>query len=315
MNNHLRQLITPDSFDWKSYSEESEASVKVMGAETWRDQLVETVRNGVQVTGARLPWAKTHDHIRFRPGEVTVWQGINGHGKSQMTGMALLMFMAAGEGVCVASFEMKPVSTLGRMLRQVAMNDRPSESMAERFMDWCEGRLWLYDQQGTVKPEMIYGLIKYCARELGVKHVVVDSLMKCVKGEDDYNGQKDFVDTLTGLALNEKVHIHLVHHVRKGESEEKPPGKFDAKGSGSITDQVDQVLTVWRNKKKEKAIDAARRQGKEPNQQDAEGPDAMLICDKNRHGEWEGSIALWYHAPSLQYVGDHHCRPINIMGA
>lgn len=313
MNAQVLRIITPDTFDWRQYAEETDAQVKVQGAETWKDDLLASVRNGVTVVGAQLPWAKTHDHLRFRAGEVTLWQGINGHGKSQLTGMAVLGFMRAGEGACIASFEMKPVSTLRRMLRQVAMNDRPSEDMASRFIDWCEGRLWLYDQQGTVKPEMIYGLVKYCARELKIKHVVVDSLMKCVKGEDDYNGQKDFVDTLTGLARDERIHVHLVHHVRKGENEEKPPGKFDAKGSGAITDQVDQVLTVWRNKKKEKAMESAKRQNVEPNPKDVEGPDAMLICDKNRHGEWEGSVALWYHPGSLQYLGDSRGRPINFL--
>jgi twinkle protein len=32
--------------------------------------------------GAKLPWTRTHTYLRFRPGEVTVWGGINGHGKS-----------------------------------------------------------------------------------------------------------------------------------------------------------------------------------------------------------------------------------------
>jgi len=41
--------------------------------------------------------------------------------------------------------------------------------------------------------------------------------------------------------------------------------------------------------------------------------DALLICDKNRHGEWEGSIPLWYHAPSLQYTTDSRRIPIDFM--
>lgn len=312
--NNVVQMITPDTFDFKAYMAESEPQAKVISADTWTDDLVDSIRNGTTVTGAKLPWAKTHDHLRFRPGEVTVWQGMNGHGKSQLLGMACLGFAAAEEKLCIASFEMKPLSTLKRMLRQAAMNDHPSEAMARKFGEWLKDRVWLYDQQGTVKPEMVYAVIRYCASRLGIKHIVIDSLMKCVRGEDDYNAQKDFVDMLTSLARDHQVHIHLVHHVRKGESEEKPPGKLDAKGSGSISDQVDQFLTVWRNKAKEKALDQCARTGTPLPDKFANAPDAMLICDKNRHGEWEGSIALWFHPQSLQYVADSRCQPINLIG-
>lgn len=308
-------IISRDTFDFRQYMVETEPQVKVLQADRWRDQLLATVRNGNALTGARLPWAKTHDNIRFRGGEVTLWQGINGHGKSQMLGQAAMGFASQGERVCVASFEMKPVSTLMRMLRQAAMNDHPSGQAVDRLMAWAKDRFWLYDQLGTVKPEMIYAVIRYCADRLKIKHVVVDSLMKCVRGEDDYNGQKDFVGQLATLARDHNIHIHLVHHVRKGESEEKVPGKFDAKGSSAISDQVDQVLTVWRNKRKERAIDKALRTHQEVDDKTRDDPDALLTCDKNRHGEWEGRIALWYHPQSLQYTGDKRCMPLEMLGA
>ena len=307
-------LITPDTFDFQAYMAEAEPRAKVLNATAWRDALIESVRAGGQLSGAKLPWSKTHDHLRFRGGEVTLWQGINGHGKSQLLGQATLGFASQGERVCVASFEMKPISTLKRMLRQFAMNDRPGEAAVGKLMDWAKDRYWLYDQLGTVRPEMVYAVIRYCADQLRIKHIVIDSLMKCVRGEDDYNGQKDFVDMLTGLARDLDVHIHLVHHVRKGENEDKVPGKFDGKGSGAISDQVDQVLTVWRNKKKERTVEKLLRAGQTVDEETKKSPDAMLICDKNRHGEWEGSVALWYHPQSLQYTGDSRCIPLDMVG-
>lgn len=312
--NNVIPIITPDTVDFRAYMAESEPRAKVLNANAWRSALMDSVKNGSQVTGARLPWAKTHDYIRFRGGETTLWQGINGHGKSQLLGQATIGFAAQGERVCVASFEMKPVSTLKRMLRQFAMNDRPSEAAVNRLMDWAKDKYWLYDQLGTVKPEMIYAVVRYCADQLKIKHIVIDSLMKCVRGEDDYNGQKDFIDVLTGLARDLDVHIHIVHHVRKGENEEKVPGKFDGKGSGAISDQVDQVLTVWRNKKKERAIEKAVAAGQQIDPDIEKSSDALLICDKNRHGEWEGRVALWYHPQSLQYTGDKRCMPLDMVG-
>jgi len=307
-------IITPDNTDFSTYLAETEPQVKVLPAVTWKDELLENIHNGHVLTGAMLPWSKTHDNIRFRPAEVTLWQGINGHGKSQILGQAVLGFIKQGEKCCIASFEMRPVSTLRRMLRQVAQNDRPAAAIAERMMEWLNGRLWIYDQLGSVQIEALAAVIRYCTQKLGVQHMVIDSLMKCVRGTDDYNGQKDFVDLLTSLARDNSVHIHLVHHAKKQEDESKPPGKFSASGSHAITDLVDQVLTVWRNKPKERAVEKALRVGEPLDEKAQNSPDTMLICDKNRHGEWEGSISLWYHAASLQYTTDSRRKPIDFLG-
>ena len=120
--------------------------------------------------------------------------------------------------------------------------------------------------------------------------------MKCVRGEDDYNGQKNFVDAMTRTAHDYNVHIHLVHHLRKedGKAAEKMPSKMDVKGSGAITDLVDNVLILWRNKEKERLAES-----KKPF--DRDDPDAILICDKQRNGEWEGRTKLWYSRTSMRY--------------
>lgn len=309
-----RPLILNDDIDFSAYLAEAEPKSKIHKLDAWRHELIERIESGEQVLGAKLPWAKTHDYIRFRGGEVSLWQGINGHGKSQLLGQACLSFAQQNEPVCIASFEMKPVATIYRMLRQFAMNDRPSETAANKMIEWADQKFWLYDQLGTVNPAVLYGVIRYCANELGVKHFVVDSLMKCVRGEDDYNGQKNFVDTLTSIARDFDMHIHLVHHVRKGENEERLPGKFDAKGSGAISDQVDQVFTVWRNKKKERTVAALVAQRMEIDEETADKPDAIVACDKNRHGGWEGLVNLWYHFPSLQYTADKRRIPVNFWG-
>lgn len=311
----MSQIINSQDFDFRAYMAETDPKAKVLAAEAWGDDLKRSIEHGDVFTGATLPWAKTHDLLRFRPGEVTLWQGINGHGKSELLGQACIGFACQDERVCIASFEMKPQSTLKRMLRQTAMNSRPSVQAVDRLIDWSRDRLWLYDQQGTVKPAMLYAVARYCADRLKVRHLVIDSLMKCVRGEDDYNGQKDFVDMLCTLARDLGMHIHLVHHAKKGENEDAIPGKFSAKGSGAIVDQVDQMLTVWRNKRKERMVEAELRKNGEASAELLDLPDTMLICDKNRHGEWEGRINLWRHADSLQFTSDKRRQPIDMIGA
>lgn len=300
-------VIEPDDIDWQAYMADTDLAQRVRPASAWREQTRAYLRGDAGMVGATLPWAKTYDRIRFRGGEVTAWAGYNGAGKSLMLGQVILGFASTNERALIASFEMLPHVTLARMTRQATMGDRPTDLAIDTFHRWTDGRLWLYDHQGQVAASQVLAVCRFAAKELDAKHVVIDSLMKCVRGEDSYNEQKDFVDGLCGIARSTGMHIHLVHHMRKGESEAKLPGKHDLKGSGSISDQVDNVALVWRNKGKQSAVQDGENV-------DPEKPDALLIIDKQRNGEWEGKIALWFHAPSQQFLGSSAARPIDVMG-
>jgi twinkle protein len=312
------EIITPDDIDFAAYERETEHKQKVKPAAIWVDELIARIRNPVHQKRAVMPWRKTHAQVQFRPGEVTIWGGANGQGKSLVTGQVALSLCSQGEKVCIASFEMKPMKTIERMGRQWSGEnpDHPAFrghkeaqdrmiDLYEQFRDWTTGKLWLYDQQGTVTSAQIVAVVRYCAKERGITHFFVDSLMKCVADEDDYNGQKRMVDEMTAIARDYGIHIHLVHHIKKPANEEHQPTKYDYKGSGAITDQVDNVISVWRNKVKEKA----KADGKMTADKD---PDALLICDKQRHGEWEGKIGLWFHQDSMQYVSYAGEEPMSL---
>lgn len=300
-------MIYTDTMDFAAYMAQTEAKAKVKPAGGWIDVLIDELGKESTEPRAFLPWEKSHGLFAFRPGEVTLWAGVNGHGKSLMTGLAALSLVAQGERCCIASFEMKPRKTLERMARQWSGQRPVGEWMKDervlasyrdlyhQFKIFTDKLLWLYDQQGTVKTDTILGVIKYCAVELGMRQFVLDSLMKCVAGEDDYNGQKRFVDEVTAIARDTGIHIHLIHHLRKMGHETDMPDKSDVKGTGAIADQVDNMLLVWRNKKKEAEIAS----GMTPKPDD---PDARLICCKQRNGEWEGRFSLWFDPESQQFV-------------
>lgn len=307
-------LIIEDQIDFSKYLEETDPKIKVKPASMFVQELIDSLGKPSSEKRAYLPWEKTHKLVQFRPGEVTLWAGVNGQGKSMMTGLCAMSLCTQGERVCVASFEMKPKRTIERMARQWSGENPHSEwaqqaaaldsfrDLYEQFRDWCRN-LWLYDQQGTVNSEKLVAVLKYAANELSITHFFIDSLMKCVRDEDDYNAQKALVDELTAIARDTGMHIHLVHHIRKLSSEDQEPDKHDVKGSGAITDQVDNVLLVWRNKRKENEIAAGKTVS-------ADTPDARLICAKQRNGEWEGRIALWYHRESQQYLASPGDQPM-----
>lgn len=306
----MANLIEPDEIDFSLYLRETDAKANVKPASFWIGQLLDKLHNPDKTKRVFLPWECSHRVFHVRPGEVTLWAGQNGHGKTQVVSQLVLSLMGQGEKVCIASFEMKPITTLQRLARMYAGTDTFSpeyqsvdgikalDHLFTEFGQWSDSRLWLYNQQGSVTAERVIAMSRYCAKELGVKHVVIDSLMKCVMGEDDYNGQKTLVDELTALARDNDIHVHLVHHTRKPANELHLPDKYDAKGSGSITDQVDNVMIVWRNKGKEDDVKAKGAMSTKRTE-----PDGSILCRKQRNGEHEPTIKLWFDHDSQQYKG------------
>jgi twinkle protein len=279
--------FSDDDINFEFYMNLTDVDHKVRSATEYAGDVYRYFHEQGPMKGAQMPWSKTASHIRFRPHEVTVWGGYNGHGKSLVLGQIINGFTKEDIRTCIASLEMRPHLTLARMCRQ-ASGSIPSKEFIEAYHESTDGLLWMYDQQGTVKGDKMIAVIRYAADKFKVQHFIVDSLMKCGFGEDDYNGQKEFVDQLCAVARDTGVHIHLVHHSRKGKDEYAPPGKHDMKGTGAIIDQVDNLVIVWRNKKKEEVKQA--NNGMAPDTE----PDAMLIVEKQRNGEWEGKIGLWF---------------------
>lgn len=227
---------------------------------------------------------------------------------SLVLSQVVLSLIQQGETACIASLEMRPISTLARMSRQAIGTDEPAPRALRQFHEFLSGSLWLYDQQGTVQMQRMLAVIRYAREEIGVQHFVVDSLMKCGIDSDDYNAQKRFVDCLSTYVRDAGLHIHLVAHSRKKETEHTMMDKFDIKGASELTDMADNVFTLWRNKPKEAKVERG-----EVDEQTKSAPDAVLMCDKQRHGEWEGKIALWFNKRTMQYVAKPTTQPIDYL--
>jgi len=261
-----------------------------------RENVLDFLYGDNQVFGLNLPWSDFDEKIQFRPGELSVWNGINGHGKSLLLNQVMIGFMKQGARVAIASLELKPEETIVRMVSQSfgIKKHELKEKAVEEFFTKANLKLWLYTETGDMKPERVKAMARYVREELKIDHLVIDSLMKCGILEGDYAGEKAFINSLQNIAKDTGLHIHLVTHSKKQADEHANIGKFDISGSAALSNIPDNVLTVKRNKKKELDI---RVDGE--NYDLLKKHDAFIVCDKQRHGDWEGIIGLYFHESGM----------------
>lgn len=246
----------------------------------------------------------------FMPGELVIVNGINGHGKTSFLSQMVLALLRQDALCCIASMEIKPDALLHRMTIQGAGTPEPSVPFIECVQHYWDGRLWMFDVVGTAKGEYLLDVFRYARACYGITWFVVDSLTKCGFDEDDYKAQKRFLDALCDFKNETDSTVFLVTHSRKLESEARTVDKMDIKGTGAIADLADIVTTLWRNKAKENKRDddaAGRSEATVVNEQ--EKPDAIWYWQKNRNGDFERPVGLWFDQPTRQFLEKPDARP------
>src|SRR5574343_633039 len=142
--------------------------------------------------------------------------------------------MLDNEKFVICSMEMPGKVTLWRMNRQLTGQEKPSRERIQQTMKWMSDKLWIVDIIGTGKVDRILEVFKYAVKRYDIRNFIIDSLTKCGIAEEDYNGQKEFIDKLTDFAHHYQVIIHLVVHQRKPMTEDGRPGKFGVRGAAAI---------------------------------------------------------------------------------
>lgn len=296
VSNELQEEV-----NFVSYLEEHEKQAhknKLLHVSNYTADALKRLSGGVHIYGDPMPWNKTQDKFRFRPGEVTIWAGTNGSGKSLVMGQCALTLSQIVK-VGMASFEMPPDSTVSRMLRQCAGGPNTTEQFAERFSNAL--KLYVYNHIGNLNTHTVYGMIHYMAVEKGIKHIMIDSLVKCGVNSEKNEPQKMFLNKIQDIAKEHKIHIHVVHHTRKTQHETDMPDKYSVKGAGELVDLTDNLILVYRNKLKEKK--------RKENQPFDEGePDCYLDISKQRHGDFEGRFGFWWESNSTQWLDNPNGR-------
>ena len=77
------------------------------------------------------------------------------------------------------------------------------------------------------------------------------------EGQDQWNRQKDLMNSILNFAATYGVHVHLVAHSKKPDKmgESKIPRRYDVMGSSYISNLAFNVIVVWRNRGKQDKLE------------------------------------------------------------
>ena len=300
----------------------SEEIGKLKAAPDVNDELTDFIMNDSD-NGAFLPWSKTTADFRIRPSEVTVLAAQNGAGKSVIVSqMCLYLLRERYSGgkrnrVLMISPEMSVAQNMSRAVRQIMAktNEQLNEPDIGASLSWLGDRYYIYDHLGNVDPEVILGLIRYGASELGITHVVIDNLtcLKLTNSAADVNlSTKNFMGDLVSVSRDTGTHIFVVAHVRKpAGSQNERQDKYSIRGASEVSDLSDNVLLLQRDwTRGEKLNQLDPMTDSESYQEYLKKPSSYLEIAKQRHGE--GTLrryALWFDTPSLRFMSKPDIMP------
>lgn len=200
----------------------------------------------------------------FAPGELTVWTGRRGEGKSTLLGQILLTAVQNGQRVFAYSGELRAetfrrwteIQAAGRNNVQIETDAQTGREYAVvprsqgwYIGEWLRGRFFLFDNsaRNSDTPDALLSMMEFAHRRYGCTVFALDNLMsmRLPDGKDFYRAQSEFVGRLVSFTKETKTHVHLVAHPRKTDSSREFTGD-DVGGSGDILNRADNALLLER---------------------------------------------------------------------
>ncbi|EMX5170769.1 toprim domain-containing protein, partial [Citrobacter freundii] len=120
------------------------------------------------------PWECLNHNFAFRQAELSLVNGVNGHGKTEVVGHVALEAMRQGVKTCIASLEIKPGILLKRLTRQSTCLKLPPQLEIESAFKFYDDRLWLFGLTGTAKADRLIEIFTYAWKRYGIELFIID---------------------------------------------------------------------------------------------------------------------------------------------
>lgn len=197
----------------------------------------------------------------FRSGDITVWTGKSGSGKSTILGQIVLHVVEKNKKAFVYSGELTKEMykewlfyqangselLMGKYDKEIEKNKHfVTDENYKLINNWINGKVYLYDEEDTASELSLLDKMKKAHKLYGIDVFIIDNLMRIIFNRDEKNffrQQSNFVNLIKCFAKENKVHVHLVAHPRKTNNKIE---KMDISGSGDITNLADNVIGIER---------------------------------------------------------------------
>jgi twinkle protein len=222
-------------------------SFRELRAEVRKEFADPVVRRGVQSTSLPMLNNIIKGHRR---GELSIWTGPTGVGKTTVLSQISLDYCAQGVNTLWGSFEIKNTRLARTMLLQYAGEDFSKQ--LESFDGWADKfqTLPMYFLRffGSTDIDQVLDAMDYAAYVHDVEHVVLDNLQFMLSGQnkggyDKFDAQDRALSKLRQFATSKNVHVTLVIHPRK-EADRSSLGVSSIFGSAKATQEADNVYII-----------------------------------------------------------------------
>ena len=114
----------------------------------------------------------------WRGGEVTIWSGQSGSGKTTILMQHMLHLASQGIKVCVSSMEMPPEQYLKWGITQYLEKWAVTVDEVSKTISWMSGKIFIVNTTDQIDSEEMISIFTYAARKYNVTHFIIDSLLK-----------------------------------------------------------------------------------------------------------------------------------------
>ena len=260
-----------DACDWLSDSKEASFVQRWWGAEAFiPDGIVsgaslwDVVSQPMAVADCLYPWEGLNKlTYGIRLGELVTVTAGSGLGKSQLLREIVWNLLCKTDDNIGLMFLEESVRKTGLSMMSLAANTPlhlpdvvVSEEERKRAFDLTLGtnRMFLFDHFGSSSIENILNRVRYMAKGLGCKYVMLDHLSIIFSSQDNNDERKAIDEIMTKLrTLVQETNISLiiVSHLKrpsdKGHEEGAATSLAQLRGSASIAQLSDMVISLERN--------------------------------------------------------------------
>ena len=231
----------------------------VRGSDTW-----EMIIEQADVKSIPYPWACLNELTHgFRPKELVTITSGSGMGKSQIVRELEHYLLGASEdniGI-LALEEDIPKTALGIMSieanKQLHLDKTVTQDEKKGYWDQTmgSGRIFMFDHWGSTSEDNLLGRIRYMAKGLDCKWIILDHLSIVVSDQDNGDERKAIDSIMTNLrklVQETGVGLFLVSHLRRpsGSKAHEDGGKIslgELRGSAAIAQLSDIVIGLERD--------------------------------------------------------------------